>query len=187
MSYRHRNNWDVHFKGIDSIYVRVSHNHREVEFHETWDSASRKTGKKKKFLYKEGNLLINYIMKEWKDLTLSELDKWKSPEWLKEIKRKREKNRIDVTIKDGAFILKFESLHNPMIIRKNIVFYELYDRNWYLYEQIISIASAVGYEKVVVHTDIVDLLRINRIYWESNNVDVIVKVESEYKLRLGLN
>ena len=128
--------------------------------------------------------MLRYIANHWKGFTLAEIERWKAPEWIKEWKKMHTKNRIDLTIKDGLIQIKFEALNHPFQIYKTPLFYELYDKNLYCYEKVLNMCNWLGYEKVILYTDLVDLLRINRIYWKDIDVELIVKIVEENKLRI---
>lgn len=182
-TFQYRNRKPNRFKGADRVYVRVSKTTREVEFHYSWESACKKGGKKKKFWTNQTRKLLGFILNEWKDLTPTELDKWKAPKWLKDYKKRTERNKVHVTIKDGVIYLRFEALPTTTVIRKNCLFFQLYDIDWYIYEQLINLASLLGIDRLDVYTDQLDLLRINRIYWNQTPIKLIVNIVNPEKLR----
>jgi hypothetical protein len=154
--------------------VRLSEKEKTLEFSDNWIDISRKGGRKKKFSENQYRALVKYVLSYWRDYSNSEINKWKAPEWLKEEHyRVNNKNNVYVTINNfGEIVIEFESNHTPIKINKSSLFYSMYDRYLYIYEKILFIAQSVSFSEIRIHTDLVDLLRINRIYWRDNPYEV---------------
>lgn len=163
------------------IYVRVSSKERVVEFAENWSDISYKSGVKRKFPLKRKFQAIDFIMKTWRRCTVAEVEKWKAPDWIKDRFIKiNQRQQIFATISDkGEFEIRFENVGVVMKIKKPPLFFENYDKYLYLYEKILFIAVTTGYSSLEVSTDLVELLKLNRIYWDNyNDIDLYVQIRN---------
>lgn len=176
---------------MEDIYVRVSEQEKSVEFAESWNEISNKRGKKKKFRKNQYRQAVRYVLSIWRNYTEFEIKKWKAPEWLKtEHFKINNKNNVYATINEsGDIIIEFEMNGTPITIKKPPLFYELYDRYLYIYEKILFIAQSANFSEIKIHTDLVDLLRINRIYWRDipYEVKAYVYISKHEKLNFRRN
>ena len=165
------------------VYIRVDSGGKEVEFSETWESIKFKRGRKKKFLATERGKILRFIFSNWKSITPSELRFWKAPEWVKVSYLNSLKTKVYTTYENNQFYIKFEHMHDPIIIYKSNIFFNIYNKYYYLYSKILELAEYSCQSKIEIYTDILDLLRINRMYYSLNNIKVYVNIApKEYVL-----
>lgn len=163
------------------IYVRISNTERVIEFAEDWQDISYKSGIKKKFPVNKQYKIISYVMEHWKKFTVGEVEKWTSPKWLKDIYNKTLKTpKLYITVNDDdSYLVKFDIESIEMKIQKPPIFFEVYDRYLYLYEKILFLVKTLGYSRAEIYTDLVELLKLNRIYWNNyNEVDLYVHIRN---------
>jgi len=166
------------------IYLRIDKKRKEIEFHSTWEDARTKKGKIRKFRKEQKWEMLQEIMGIWRNLTPYELDKWTAPDWIKDRAYRRMKTEIYLTQVNGIIYYIFKGDVTPTIINKGEVFMSLYDMNEYIYSLLKSISYFHEAETLFCYTDIADLLRLNRIYYNSSYSNkVIIELTDYYEIR----
>lgn len=167
---------------IKSIYVRYAVKYREVEFADSRDMIMGRSGIVRRFDGNKKHEVINYVLKKWSQYTTDEIEKWKAPEWLKDIYRKvNTRNKVYVTLDDnGDILLSFSINSRIMRISKSPLFFKVYDVYQYIYDTILFIAKNSGFTCLEIYTDLVELLRLNRLYWtDLDKVDLYVSISRQ--------
>lgn len=165
------------------IYVKILEDRHIIKIYNEWSKACVKPrGVIRKVAKYRRNPLFKIVFEYWKGLTPEAVKEWESPTWIKtEWLKRNERDKVWVTADpgEGKMYLRFDYWTIPITIEKPKAFYLMYDKNLYLYEKILDIANWTGLQKINIITDLVDLLRINKIYSSYFDIDVRVNIRRE--------
>lgn len=167
----------------DKIYMRVHSKRKEVTFHRTYQEGRKRGGRVYRFNGKQRRKIYQRIQYVWRGFSQHELDQWKAPTWMKEWYEGSRKNYVHATMIENNFIIKFKTIPTPFIIPKRGSFFRMYDKQRYMYDTILNIANYSGVDNVHIITDMADILRINRLSYGRNEINVIVRLKRAHALK----
>lgn len=170
-------------KKDDRIYMRIHNPRKEVTFHRTYQDGRKRGGTVYRFNGNERGKIYKRIQNAWKGFSKHELEQWRAPEWLVNWFLNSRKNIVHATMINNMFIIKFKTIPTPFVIPKSNVFFQMYDKQRYLYDTILDIANYSGIDNVHIITDMADILRINRLSYGRNDIKILVKLRRGFYLK----
>ena len=161
------------------VYLRINKKTKEIEFHEEYSSAMAKKGLIKKFDRHDRYEMRKRILQVVGNLTEAELERWTAPTWVKTWLKKRMPQNLYITQVGNEIFYKFQSDIYLTVINKRLY---PFDIDYYIYHLLLQIAEFHDISVLHVFTDIVDLLRINKLNYNPNKPNNLIIKLVPYKI-----
>lgn len=164
----------------DFIYLRINKNKKQIEFHESFESARAKRGSVRKVSRGHRQEILRIIQEVVGFISETEIERWELPSWIKDWLKTRINKTVYITYVDDKIYYKFYDDLFITTIDKTLY---IYDKDVYIYYLLLQIAEFHDIETMIVFSDLIDLLRINRLnYNKLNKRNLLIKIISYSEL-----
>lgn len=172
------------------IYMKIDKHRKRVVFYENWDEARKTKGVKRKYKRTHRSSMLNQIGKTMGQYpTKSEIDSWELPKWIKEWLYKKTKQEIYITRVGSTIFFKYADESKVEVIKKHRSFEYFYSFDYYIYDILMKMSEYNDIKILYVYTDIAEILRLNRIYYDRDLKNKIIvklrKYSDLYKVMGG--